>query len=243
MDYTVDAKHNNTLSRVFTPNNVKLSADKGIVLAVERDDHGKYSSASIGTKRDDFLYGTFRARLKTSNVPGTVAAFFYYRNNTSEIDIEMLSRLNDPYMSYFSVQPQVYESNGQASALTNNKHPLNFNPTEDYHTYRFDWTPGSVKFYVDDEFIYEMTTSVPSSPGRILLNHWTDGNPTFSGGPPTEAAELALSRLNIFFNSSESDNSLQCQKSKSACLVSGKHHHIHHRLAYSFFFSCLENII
>ncbi|KAI8373567.1 concanavalin A-like lectin/glucanase domain-containing protein [Choanephora cucurbitarum] len=222
MDYTVDAKHNNTFSRVFTPKNVRLSADNGIVLSVEKDSYGKYSSASIGTKRDDFLYGTFRAKLKTSNVPGTVAAFFYYRNNTSEIDVEMLSRLNNPYMSYFSVQPQVYESNGQASPLTNNKHPLSYNPTEDYHTYRFDWTPGSVRFYVDDEFVNELTTNVPNSPGRILLNHWTDGNPNFSGGPPTETAELTLSKLNIFFNSSESDNSLQCQHSKSACLVSGK---------------------
>jgi hypothetical protein len=67
--------------------------------------------------------------MKTSNVPGTVAAFFFYRNDSSEIDIESLSRFSDPYKTYFAVQPQIY-TNGQASPLTNEKHDLPFDPTE-----------------------------------------------------------------------------------------------------------------
>jgi beta-glucanase (GH16 family) len=79
--------------------------------------------------RNDFLYGTYRARMKTTNVTGTVAAFYYYRNSTSEIDMESLSRFTDPHKIYFAIQPQIYE-NGVASNLTNEKHPLQFNPTE-----------------------------------------------------------------------------------------------------------------
>lgn len=79
--------------------------------------------------RNDFLYGTYRARMKTSNVSGTVAAFFYYRNDSSEIDMESLSRWQDPYKTYFAIQPQIYD-NGAASPLTNEKHDLQFNPTE-----------------------------------------------------------------------------------------------------------------
>lgn len=75
------------------------------------------------------MYGTYRARMKTSNVPGTVAAFFFYRNDTSEIDIESLSRFHDPYKTYFAIQPQIYDK-GAASPLTNEKHDLQFNPTE-----------------------------------------------------------------------------------------------------------------
>lgn len=80
--------------------------------------------------RSDFLYGTYRARMKTSNVDGTVAAFFFYRNDTSEIDMESLSRIKDPFKTYFAIQPQIYEEDGSASSLTNEKHNLEFNPTE-----------------------------------------------------------------------------------------------------------------
>lgn len=80
--------------------------------------------------RSDFLYGTYRARMKTSNVDGTVAAFFFYRNDTSEIDMESLSRVKDPFKTYFAIQPQIYEKDGSASPLTNEKHGLDFNPTE-----------------------------------------------------------------------------------------------------------------
>lgn len=80
--------------------------------------------------RSDFLYGTYRARMKMSNLPGTVAAFYFYRNNTCEIDVESLSRLNNPYKSYFAIQPQIYNADGSASSLTNEKHELQFNSTE-----------------------------------------------------------------------------------------------------------------
>ncbi|CAO0801231.1 unnamed protein product [Mucor circinelloides] len=219
MDYTVGAKHKDTLARVFSPSNVKLTHEGGITLSVKQNGDGKYTSAAIGTKRNDFLYGTYRARMKTSNVPGTVAAFFFYRNDTSEIDIESLSRFHDPYKTYFAIQPQIYDK-GAASPLTNEKHDLQFNPTEDYHEYRFDWLPDSVKFYIDGTFVREMTTNIPDSPGRILLNHWTDGNPYFSGGPPTENADLKVSHLNLFFNSSESKSPPSCSKSKTPCQIS-----------------------
>lgn len=79
-----------------------------------------------------------------------------------------------------------------------------------------------MKFYIDGTFVREMTTNIPDSPGRILLNHWTDGNPYFSGGPPTENADLSVSHLNLFFNSSESKSPPSCSKSKTPCQISGK---------------------
>ncbi|GAA5799491.1 hypothetical protein HPULCUR_004907 [Helicostylum pulchrum] len=219
MDYTVSAKYKDTLDRIFSPGNVKLSKDDGITLSVQKESNGKYTSAAVGTKRSDFLYGTYRARMKTSNVEGTVAAFYFYRNDSCEIDIESLSKHKDPSKTYFAVQPQIYEPDGSASALTNEKHDLEFNPTNDYHEYRFDWTPEAVKFYIDNTYIREMTTNVPQSPGRILINHWTDGNPFFSGGPPNQDANLRISHLNLFFNSSETKDPPSCTQSKTPCSI------------------------
>lgn len=70
--------------------------------------------------------------------------------------------------------------------------------------------------------VREMNTNVPDSPGRILLNHWTDGNPNFSGGPPTEDSLLKVSQLNMFFNSSETKDPPACIKSKFPCKIEGQ---------------------
>lgn len=51
MDYTVNAKNNNTLDRIFSPNNVQLSKENGITLSVQKDSAGRYTSAAVGTKR------------------------------------------------------------------------------------------------------------------------------------------------------------------------------------------------
>jgi hypothetical protein len=51
MDYTVNAKHNNTLNRIFSPDNVKLSKSDGISLTVQKNSAGEYTSAAVGTKR------------------------------------------------------------------------------------------------------------------------------------------------------------------------------------------------
>lgn len=68
--------------------------------------------------------------MKTSQVPGTVAAFFYYRNTTSEIDIETLSKLRNPAQAYFAIQPQIYNPDGSASPQTHHKYPMSFDPTQ-----------------------------------------------------------------------------------------------------------------
>lgn len=133
MNYTVNAKYKDTLDRVFDPDNVQWSED-GVELLVRKATNGQnYTSASFGTKRQDLLYGTFRANLQTTRVPGTVAAFYFYRNNTCEIDMESLSRIQEPWQTYFSVQPQIYNPDGSASTLTNDKHELPFDPTSVRH--------------------------------------------------------------------------------------------------------------
>ncbi|KAI8143159.1 concanavalin A-like lectin/glucanase domain-containing protein [Fennellomyces sp. T-0311] len=224
MNYTVPAKHENTIDRVFTPTNVRVvdqGDDAGVHLTVQKLQDGKYTSASFGTRRQDILYGTFRANMKTTNVPGTVAAFFFFRNNTCEIDMESLSHIQNPWKTYLSVQPQIYNDDGSASTLTNDKHTLPFDPTSAFHEYRFDWTPEEITYYLDGEYANQFNTSIPGSPGRVIVNHWTDGNPKYSGLPPSEDATLQLANLTLFFNSSEATDPPPCQRSQKPCSISG----------------------
>ncbi|KAG0171936.1 hypothetical protein DFQ29_008634 [Apophysomyces sp. BC1021] len=219
MDYTVPSKHD-ALARVFDPSNIQL--ENGVVQLAVKSNNGKPTCSSFGTKRADLLYGTFRISMKTTPVSGTVSAFFLFGNITSEIDIEALSRLQDPWQTYFTIHPQIYNKDGTASNVTHDEYAGEFNPTVEFHEYRFDWIPGAVKYYVDGQYINTLAQNIPDFPGRVMINHWTDGNPSFSGGPPTEDAILEIANMTLFFNSSEFTSPPICRSTHEPCSVSGK---------------------
>lgn len=80
---------------------------------------------------------------------------------------------------------------------------LPFDPTEDFHEYRIDYLPGRVFFYADGVVLAEMGgPAVPSSPGHLILQHWSNGNKYWSGGPPAEDVALQVRYVKAYFNSS-----------------------------------------
>lgn len=81
---------------------------------------------------------------------------------------------------------------------------LGFDPTDGFHEYRFDYVPGHVYFYADSVLIGEVQgEAVPSAGGHLILQHWSNGNELWSGGPPAEDASLAFSYVKAYFNSSD----------------------------------------
>ncbi|KAH8555900.1 concanavalin A-like lectin/glucanase domain-containing protein [Umbelopsis sp. PMI_123] len=228
--YTIPAKHVNTYDRVFSQGNTDI-LDGNLQLSVTNN-NGDIKCGSISTSREDFLYGSFRANMKITSVPGTVAAFYLYKNDTSEIDMETLSAVHDPWKVYVSVKPQIYNSDGSAAYETLRRHVESISPTNEFHEYRFDWFPGVVNYYMDGALIETITTNVPSSPGRIVFNHWTDGNINYSQGPPEESATLEIANVTMFFNSSHGTQ-LSCRKMTAGCNVSGKLSYLSNKSKYS----------
>ncbi|KAK3313872.1 glycoside hydrolase, family 16 [Apodospora peruviana] len=172
---------------------------------------GMVPVAEVDTQRMDLSWGTFRASMKISHVPGTCAAFFWYFNDTQEIDMEFLSKDFDPSNNSYPVnlvlQSREAAEAGYKAAETGNfvKAYLPFDPTKDLHEYRIDYMPGRVFFYADGILLAQMNGSaVPSrSPGgHLILQHWSNGNPLWSGGPPREDAVLTVSYVKAYFNSS-----------------------------------------
>lgn len=104
---------------------------------------------------------------------------------------------------------------------------LTFDPTESFHEYRFDYLPGRVNFYADSELLTEMTgDSIPSTAGHLILQHWSNGNALWSGGPPERDASLTISYVKAYFNSSDTSRNLdlakQCNMASgdgSVCIV------------------------
>lgn len=168
--------------------------------------------------REDMLYGSFRVAMKIGSVPGTCAAFFWFRNNSMEIDMEFLSRQLNSTSNPINLVIHTPESaaNGFDASKTPgfNLHELPFQPDEGFHEYRFDWSPGRVSFYADGTWLRDLTDTVPDSPGTLVINHWSNGSPNWSGGPPAEDAVLTISYAKAYFNSSDaqrqSDFSKRC---------------------------------
>jgi hypothetical protein len=134
--------------------------------------------AEIASKRADFRYGSYRASIRTSHVPGGVAGWFVYRDSPlNEIDVEMLTKDNrDLHFTLHHIQTDVDYKLVK----------LDFDPAAGFHEYRFDWHPGSVDYFVDGKPAGSLTKQVPDQDAAMMLNNWS-GNIADWGGPaPTE---------------------------------------------------------
>ncbi|KAK4155886.1 beta-glucanase [Chaetomidium leptoderma] len=170
---------------------------------------GMVPVAELDTERMDLFWGTFRAMMRVSGVRGTCAAFFWYFDDTQEIDMEFLSKdfnaTNSSYPVNLVLQSREAAMAGYDASKTGNfvKVYLPFDPSEDFHEYRIDYLPGRVFFYADGVVLAQMDgPAVPSSPGHLILQHWSNGNKYWSGGPPAEDAALVVMYVKAYFNSS-----------------------------------------
>jgi beta-glucanase (GH16 family) len=86
-------------------------------------------------------------------------------------------------------------------------------PWADFHTYSFLWLPDEVPWFIDgfrvfpdQSQIQKLINSVPTGnkgsfqgvgdvpqfPAYILLNQWTNGDATWSGGPPVNDSFMTV---------------------------------------------------
>ncbi|MCJ1305849.1 hypothetical protein MMC08_008666 [Hypocenomyce scalaris] len=206
--------------------------------------NGLIPMAEVASAREDMLYGSFRAAMKLTGTSGTCGAFFWvhlpifpshsisvpsltmisehqFYNNTQEIDFEFLSRqfisTNNTYPVNLVLQSPASAAAGfnAADTPTFTLYRLPFAPDTAYHEYRFDWSPSSVDFYADSVLLTTMNVSVPSTAGSIHLSQWSNGDPTWSGGPPSQDAVVTVEYFKGYFNSSnpsrQKDWTLRCK--------------------------------
>ncbi|KAK2002164.1 concanavalin A-like lectin/glucanase [Colletotrichum falcatum] len=185
-------------------------ADPGLQLLVESSTvDGLVPGAEIDSARYDVQYGSFRTMMKVPDIAGTCAAFFWYHNDTQEIDMEFLTREFNPSNNSFPVnlvlQSRASLEKGYDASSTGNflRVNLDFNPTTDFHEYRIDYIRDKVTFYADGKVLGAMNGSaVPTKGGHLILQHWSNGNPLWSGGPPQMDAIMTVAFVKAYFNSS-----------------------------------------
>ncbi|TRM65850.1 hypothetical protein BD626DRAFT_546288 [Schizophyllum amplum] len=76
--------------------------------------------------------------------------------------------------------------------------PFDFDPSEDYHEYRIDWTESSTTFYVDGVQKVQHTTNVPYLATLGVWNVWSNGDPYWSAGPPTADSVTHIRSIEMY---------------------------------------------
>jgi hypothetical protein len=211
---------NSPYARNFSVDQVQLSK-AGLDLTVSPSpDSERVPCAQVFTRAATFFYGSYHAQFHVGDVPGTVTAFFNYKNDSSEVDIEYLSAWANPTLLY-TVKPQIYLDNGSPSNITYQQETWNDTSVsfdQDFHEWSFVWLPDIVHFGLDANYPRFITTNVPKAPGRLALSHWSDGNPDYSLGPPTQNSSITISFLWAVYNDTNASE-LTCKKTNSACTV------------------------
>jgi endo-1,3-1,4-beta-glycanase ExoK len=131
-----------------------------------------------------FGHGTYEARIRTSDISGLNAAFFTYIGPVhgkphDEIDVEILTR--DPGTAEFNTFVAGEMMNGGKAPLA---------PPADgaFHTFAFQWTPDRIRWFVNGEEVHAAEGTLPQTPMKIYLSHWSTGTLTDWMGPFTPPA-------------------------------------------------------
>jgi beta-glucanase (GH16 family) len=168
----------------------ELSADDDKVMELHLDTYSvidpgnQFLGTDILTKRNFARGGglTFEARmrLKPTTAGGLVNGFFVYdvqRENPpgtlvrDEIDFELISNqavgaaTNDPFTNYWNDEPFSDPGDGQFSSVAG----VDLTQFQDY---KVEWTPQSMKWYVNNQLVRTSTTNVPDDPMKLHFNLW-----------------------------------------------------------------------
>ena len=131
---------------------------------------------------DSYLYGRFEVNMKSAAGGGYVSSFFTYHDHwedsspdewgllTNEIDIEMTGN-QDASVQFTTHHPGEPNSWSYGEIID-----VDFNPHIDFHDYAIEWTPYSIKWFVDNIEVYSQDQNIVDDliyPQKIMMNLWS----------------------------------------------------------------------
>ncbi|ODQ52789.1 concanavalin A-like lectin/glucanase, partial [Saitoella complicata NRRL Y-17804] len=179
---------------------------------------GAVQVGEVDTARTDILYGSFRSTFSVEATPGVCAGFFYYKSDTQETDIEVLTSESTNQIHY-SNQPAYDASTDNSVPGATYTEAVSGGWTSSIQ-HRFDWQPSVTTFYQNGNAIRQMTVNVPSTPGAVIMNVWSDGG-DWTQGPPTADAHMYISNYQFYFNVTNDQQGSSSTFEKSCAAAGG----------------------
>ncbi|KAK0550639.1 hypothetical protein OC844_006698, partial [Tilletia horrida] len=163
---------NSDMSRAFDPGNAGL-CNGGLCLTVEPASKNKIPSAGVYTKDTNLHFGNYYAEVKIPATVGTVSAFYIYKSDTNEVDMEYNNPTGAANASIKdTVKPQIYTGTLADPATYKKTYaPPGVDMTQDFHTWSFQWSPTQVAYGLDGDFANVITVNVPQQPGVLSFSH------------------------------------------------------------------------
>jgi beta-glucanase (GH16 family) len=172
----------------------------------------EYTSARLNSKFA-FKYGRVEVRAKLPSVAGTWPAIWLLGKNISEDgtywDIEGFGTSSWPWCGEIDImEPNVNKTltlatwhwdNGSGYQYNSNSVPLaNTDASQNFHNYVLEWSPDSMKIYIDDILVNQMPTISPfNQEFFILLNVAMGGSlgGTIDGNFTNDSMEIDYVRI------------------------------------------------
>jgi beta-glucanase (GH16 family) len=182
---------------------------------------------------DTMISGHLSMTSRVSPVHGTCQAMFTYIDEGGypmagdEQDIEMLGQTLDEGIvltnwnpKYVFVLPNnclwrrlsspspVPASSSYHSQSEGTVVPFPSPPTTAFHNYTIFWPPADASprqtsYYFDGQLLNTMDQYVSVNPSRAYLNNWSNGQASFTQGPPTDDAVLEVAHLAWYYSTAQ----------------------------------------
>jgi hypothetical protein len=194
----VDAKINK-FTFVYGWENIRYYSDNSIDIKLQR---------FVGSAMYENIYsqyGLYCMRIKASNIPGAISAFYLSNDpqnihkTQDEIDFEFIN--SPPCKSRGCIWTNNFVNGRQYNATNFEQTELQklvgnpkFSIASSYHNYCIDWNRYYIRWFVDGKLIRKKTSNIPQKKMTTFISLWTNKNPKKWGGslpssaPPTYTA-------------------------------------------------------
>ncbi len=176
-DFAVGATWNQT---AWDSDYLQLSQGEVRLTFDGADTDGKTFTGAELQSRQFYGYGSYEVEMAPSGTSGVVSSFFLYNNTFfggsqhNEIDIEFLG--DDTTQIHLNYYYGAERLGAHQTVVID----LGFDAADALHTYRIDWLPGGISWYVDDALIFDISADdapvpIPDEGMKMFMNIWTGG--------------------------------------------------------------------
>jgi endo-1,3-1,4-beta-glycanase ExoK len=156
---------------VWSANNAKLTGRTLTLILNNRRGGGKDFSCGEVQSQESYGYGTYEVRMRPAAGSGIVSGFLSYTGPAQGAAQERWISMQFP-----GREPKKLLLNFSAGSNPTLRHNVNlgFDPSEAMNDYAFQWTPQSVRWFVNGELVHTMNTGSASRdaarPAKVIVS-------------------------------------------------------------------------